>query len=372
MSVFQRKGSKVYYFDFRLGGRRFCGTTQQTSKKAAAVIERAERDRIARSTIDRGRAMNFAAASSLWWHQVASHTANVKNAEFALAWLQQNIGMTTPIAAIDDGLVADLVALRRGDGVANATVNRTVLEPLRAILRRAKHVWHQDVAAIGWRQHFLREQQERVREATAAEQAAIEAAIRADYRPLIRFAFLTGCRRGEIIGLTWPAVDFFSRQFTVTGKGDRRRTIPMTASVYDLLWQLKGDHELHVFTYRAARPRDIDGRRIGRGEAMPVSVEGVKSAWRRAIAAADVRDFRFHDMRHTAATRLVRAAGNLKLAQQLLGHADIATTARYAHASREDLRAGLAAAEKATAAPIAPDDRRRDGAVSAPAVKFDD
>lgn len=60
-----------------------------------------------------------------------------------------------------------------------------------------------------------------------------------------------------------------------------------------------------------------------------------------------VSDFRFHDTRHTAATRLVRATGNLKMAQHLLGHSSVTTTTRYAHVTHEDLRAGLEAAARA-------------------------
>ena len=47
--------------------------------------------------------------------------------------------------------------------------------------------------------------------------------------------------------------------------------------------------------------------------------------------------YRFHDNRHTAATRVLRACGNLKVAQKLLRHADIATTAKYAHVMHEDV-----------------------------------
>jgi site-specific recombinase XerD len=68
----------------------------------------------------------------------------------------------------------------------------------------------------------------------------------------------------------------------------------------------------------------------------------MKSTWRRyGGEAAGLDDFRLHDTRHTRATRLLRTSGNLKLVQQLLGHEDIATTAKYAHATVEDLRAAL-------------------------------
>lgn len=195
---------------------------------------------------------------------------------------------------------------------------------------------------IEWKDHVLKEPQERVREASPDEEAAIMAAIRGDYAPALRFALPSGCRREEIVGLTWHDVDFFNREFTVTGKGDRSRTLPITDAMHDLLWSLKDHHAQAVFTYVAKPPRP--GAR--RGARQPITMEGFKTEWRRARDRAGVKDFRFHDTRHTAATRLVRATGNLKMAQQLLGHTDIATTSRYAHVTKDDLRAGMEAAAR--------------------------
>jgi integrase len=102
-----------------------------------------------------------------------------------------------------------------------------------------------------------------------------------------------------------------------------------------------------VFTYvcerdapaRGDRPRRIKGQRY------PLSNAGWYRKWKRALSDAGIEDFRFHDLRHTGATRLVRATGNLKLAMRQLGHADIATTARYAHATDDDVLNGLLAVE---------------------------
>ena len=66
---------------------------------------------------------------------------------------------------------------------------------------------------------------------------------------------------------------------------------------------------------------------------------------RRSVADAGLEDWRLlHDLRHTAATRTLRASQNLKAVQSMLGHAEIASTARYAHAMLEDVRAALDAA----------------------------
>jgi integrase len=282
--------------------------------------------------------MTFGVASSLYWDEVGMFHENSKDTEGYLAWLQGEIGKGTLISTIDPAKVARLVAKRRGDGVSNRTVNASVTVPLRAILRRAANVWGQPVQRITWKEHLLEEAQERVREATPAEEAVMLEAMRDDYEPPLRFAMLTGCRQAEIVGLTWPRVDFFNNQVTVTGKRGKSRTIPLTAEARALLWSLKDHHAEAVFTYIAVSTRDD---RV-RGQRYPITINGFKTAWRR-FGRSKVENFRFHDTRHTAATRLVRATGNLKLAQRLLGHTEIATTARYAHVTDADLRAGMEA-----------------------------
>ena len=68
-----------------------------------------------------------------------------------------------------------------------------------------------------------------------------------------------------------------------------------------------------------------------KGERYPLTVSGVKTAWRRLRRRAGVQDFRFHDFRHDVGTKLLRETGNLKLVQRALNHADLKTTTRYAH-----------------------------------------
>jgi integrase len=98
-----------------------------------------------------------------------------------------------------------------------------------------------------------------------------------------------------------------------------------------------------VFTYECARTtRDRLGRVREAGRRYPFSATGWRRTWKRALAEAGVADFRFHDNRHTAGTRLLRRTGNLRLAQRMLGHTRIETTTRYAHVILDDLAEGMA------------------------------
>lgn len=360
MSVFKRKGAEEYEYDFQYRNHRFCGRTGEKSKRAALAVE-ADKKLEAKAKVDADRAAELAVetprtwdvAASRYWHEIGQHHKNSKTTFACLAWLTKEIGAKTALEAIDTNKVALLVAKRRNQvrrvgraenrtrPVSPATVNRTMTEPLRKVLHRAKEVWGSPVAKIRWTDHMLAEPKERVREASKGEEARIMAQLVRGYEHAVRFAFITGCRRMEIVGLRKTDVDFFSRQFTVTGKGNRLRVIPMNSSTYALLWDLKDDPTEFVFTYTAAR---TDARkRLVKGQRYPITDAGLRTAMRRATSDAGVGNFRFHDTRHTAATRVLRKA-NLRVVQDLLGHADVATTAKYAHAMKEDVRAALEAA----------------------------
>lgn len=355
MSIYKRPGAETYSYDFRWRGHRFHGSTGCATKRDAEKWEKAEKERIKAVQIDATKALTFGRAVTMFWQEVGKHRARPKSVSSILAWLQKNIGSDTPLSEIDASLVARLVALKRGERrkaktsagtvmvpVAPATVNRNMLEPLRSILIRADDVWGIRVQRIEWNKLRLNEPQERVREANVSEETDILSLVAPGYREAIRFALLTGCRRGELLGLRWRDVNFFSRDFRVTGKNDRSRTIPMTQEVFDLLKGEFGNHSDAVFTYVATANKD--GRH--KGQRYPITASGFSNAWGRNVRGK-VPDFKFHDTRHTAATRLVRTTGSIKLAQKLLGHAKITTTTRYAHVTHEDLRRALEAVSTA-------------------------
>lgn len=357
MSVYKRQGSGTYRYDFEVGGQRFIGDTGETDKRKAEAVQKRERQK-ARARLEAASDkftanMTFASACVRYMEEVGEHHANALTTLSSLEWLQAKIGPKTMLADIDDNKVAFVVSRRRQDmrkvgnadtpqrRVSNATVNRTCTEPLRKVLRRAETKWGCVVQRIDWPGHMLPEPKERVREATVEEEGLVMDRLDRGYDDAVLFAVLTGCRRMEIVGLTWQRVDFFNRVFTVLGKGDKLRVIPMSSAVFDLLWSIKDNDPEWVFTYEAARTDK--GRGIYRGVRYRMTDMGLRTAMRRAVAGAGVKDLRFHDLRHTAATRILRKS-NLRVVQNLLGHSEPTTTAKYAHALVEDVRAAMDAA----------------------------
>lgn len=357
MSVRRDKRTGHWYYDFQLQRRRFYGcctadgepvTSKRDAQSAEAKAREAARKELARAARQRTGPLTLDLAAGRFWSERGQFYTNADDTWRDLNRLVAHFGKATLIRDITDFTLAELVAMRRGEGVSNATVNRTVTELLRRVLRRAAKVWRQDLPDMpDWTEHLLPEPKERVRELSAAEETAIEVHLRADYRPLWRFSLATGLRMGEAFTLTWSQVDWQARVVAVVGKGDKPDLVPLTAEAIAVLSLLRGHHGERVFTYEAARARA--GRRAGRR--YPITENGLKTAWRRARAKAvkecpSLATFRWHDNRHTAATRVLRASGNLVAVQKMLRHEDIATTAKYAHAMLDDVRAAMEADAK--------------------------
>jgi len=154
-------------------------------------------------------------------------------------------------------------------------------------------------------------------------------------RDIVLFAIHTGLRMGEILALTWHAVDLSRRTLMVCkSKNGERRTIPLNRTVMDLLQQrarIKPAAADSVFWSEAGTP--LDGPNLRR-------------AFRSALKKAKIEDLHFHDLRHTFATRIVQVGVDLYKVQRLLGHKSPQMTQRYAHHYPESLRDGVEALER--------------------------
>jgi site-specific recombinase XerD len=148
-------------------------------------------------------------------------------------------------------------------------------------------------------------------------------------------ALYTGMRRGEQFGLQWKDCDLDRGILTVKGKTGRRHIVANEDAVAALrkLHKLTGEKEF-VCPDANDQLMKRDGRR-----------------WLKVAAdAANVKDFHWHDLRHTFASRLVMAGVDIRTVQELLGHKSIVMTMRYAHLS-SDHRQKAAAKMKSEVTP---------------------
>lgn len=358
MSVYKSPKSPFYQCDFQVQRRRFFGSTEARNKKDAEAVERDLKVK-AKADIEQemrtgSGPMTLDIAAGRYWTEVGEHHAQSGDTYRELTRLVGFFGKDKRLDQIGDAEVAAFVTWRRkqtvkgrkknSDGtpvplIAPRTVNAgTVL--LAAIFLRAERTWrHAFPMKPNWREHRLKQPQERIRELHEHEGEALDAAVRDDYAPWLEFARLTGLRRNETL-IMWKNVNNFAKRITAIGKGGREVSTPITPDVQAILNECRGHHPEYVFTFVAKRTDKETGK--VRGERYPITPEGAKTQWRRLLERSKVTGFRFHDIRHDVATKLLRSTGNLKLVQKALNHSDIKTTTKYAHVMDDELASALA------------------------------
>jgi integrase len=142
---------------------------------------------------------------------------------------------------------------------------------------------------------------------------------------IVQLALNTGMRRGEILSLKWSEVDLNRGLICVTQtKTNRNRIIPMNQVVRELLSQQQGQGE-YVFTSPRTKGCLVE----------------IKKGFKKACQLAGIHDFHFHDLRHTAASRLAATGADIVTIAEILGHSSFRMTKRYTHASEERKRNAL-------------------------------
>lgn len=271
-----------------------------------------------------------------------------------------------PLTEISAFAVEAWRTTRRTAGRTDATINRD-LSDLRAALSRAvewgslaHHPLRVVKAArldpIGKLRYLSPEEEQRLRAALQARDEERRAARRRfsawrvergkpalpdlpvypdHLHPLILVALHTGLRRGELLALRWADIDLTHARLTVRGttaKSGRTRYVPLNVDAVQVLrnWRAGRTPDQHAPT--AVVFAGPDG----------APMFSLKTSWTKVAKAAKLKGVRFHDLRHTFASKLVQAGVDLNTVRALLGHADLKMTLRYAHLAPNNLAAAVA------------------------------
>jgi integrase len=145
-------------------------------------------------------------------------------------------------------------------------------------------------------------------------------------RPMVLLALNTGLRRGELFSLRWADINLAGKVLTVvaaSAKSGQTRRVPLNSEAFAVLTQWRSQAaEQSVLVFPGA-----DGARL----------DNVNRSWKGVIAKSKLLDFKFHDLRHTFASKLVQAGIDLNSVRELLGHSEIGMTLRYAHLAPDGL-----------------------------------
>jgi len=263
---------------------------------------------------------------------------DAKNQERQLKWWKEQLGNYT-LADVSPALIVE-----HRDKLKNGITNRgTTRSPstVNRYLAALSHVFTIAMKEWGWveetpfrRIATLKEPRGRVRFLSDDERKALLDACKAHSEQLytiVVLALSTGARQGEILSLTWKQVDLSRGVITLhETKNGERRVLPLTGHALDQVSAL-------------SKVRNIKTDMLFPSKSDLEKPLNIQSIFLRAVDEAKIEDFRFHDLRHSAASYLAMNGASLAEIAEVLGHKTLEMVKRYAHLS-EQHTAGVVAA----------------------------
>ena len=215
---------------------------------------------------------------------------------------------------------------RRKTPVTEATINREIAL-MKTIFNKAIEWGRIEKNPLISVKKYKENHQKDMRILTDEEAIQLIDSASAHLRPVLIIALNAGMRRNEILSLKWKNIDFRKGMiFIEDSKSGRSREVYMNGLIFKALKELPQNSD-YVF------PNQETGKHI----------LDVKTSFKTACKKVAIKGLRFHDLRHTAATKMVEAGIDIATVSKILGHSSIVMTMRYAHPGEKTMRA---AAEK--------------------------
>ncbi len=318
MSV-RKKGNK-WYCRFQIDGIRYERPCKGASdEKSALKCETVIKAEIMHGNYNFGKSEilpRFSDAIEL----IKTHSKNNKRSyktDLCRINLLEDYFKNKPLNEFSPKIIEDFKTYLKFDkNLSNSTINRYVslLRKMFNLCIKNKLIIENPCSGVA----KLTEDNFKIRHLSRTEETKLFAVIDDEYfAKLIKFALWTGMRKQEVLNLKWTNVDKTYIEVLNTKSGKSRK-IPNAGKLKKLLNSLPKDNE-YVFYNKKTNTKYSD----------------VLERFKDYLGIAKIKNFRFHDLRHTAATRMVEKGVDLVVIQQLLGHATITTTMRYTHALEE-------------------------------------
>lgn len=324
MHIYRRKGSRFWSYSFLYEGKRVWGSTGTPDKKAAEMVYvRKRKEYTERREKGELEPIGLRDLLGAYLREYAiPNKANPRREEFTVKRL---LGFFEDRSAsqITPRLIEQFKAHRKqqqigGRPLAGSTINRD-LAALKCAFSKGMEwglVKENPVKAVKF---YGERDRARTRYLSSEEKKRLLSVCSTELRRVVLFALKTGMRKGEILNLRWTDIDLTANRIKVgKSKSGRSRFVPIHSDVLGVLQGLPHRGE-YVFP-------DQNGSRMTLYGWIRTQFEG-------ALDKAGIRDFRFHDLRHTFASELVMRGADLKSVSELLGHSTMAMTERYSHLS---------------------------------------
>lgn len=351
MAVFKR--GDVWWFEFIFAGKRFresAQTGRKTVAKEAEANRRAELERtLAGMPVEKRENRILSVGEIVGRYRdnypLTHRPSSVAFSRKRLAWVERHMG-TVLLGDLNEDRIRAYMRLRQQERAAGRTINMELGELSRAIGKDWSVLWPEV--------RKLEERKDVGRAITQDEERRLLAAAGESRLPLIasfiRIALTTGMRAGEITSLTWGQVDLekqtirVGRAKTAAGTG---RMIPMNGTLFAVFSQHAawfvarfGELKPEWFVFASGAPTPNDPSK---------PATNLQTSWENARDRAGV-SCRFHDLRHTAISRMAEAGVPDAIIMALAGHVSRSMLERYSHISLVGKRRAVEALEGANLA----------------------
>ncbi len=319
-----RKRNGKYFIDYRAGGQRVREIIGTSQKQAALVLSKR------RVEIVENRYFNVRKQHKVLFddfvktfyelHSCVNKKAKgIKRDEQLIKHLVDHFGGRY-LYEIKPQMIEEYKALRQGL-VAPATVNKE-LACLKTMFNKAI-LWGKVAENPVRSVKLLKEDNRRLRYLDQGEITKLIASCPDHLRPIVTIAVFTGMRKGEILNLTWDAIDLNRGIiYLLDTKNGEKREVLMNDIVSQAISTVERTPDNpYVFLSHTDKP-----------------YTEVRKSFSTALKMSGIKDFRFHDLRHTYASQLVMMGVDIKTVQELMGHKSIEMTLRYSHLSSDHKR----------------------------------
>jgi len=331
MRIYQRQN--IWYIDYSRNGRRIRRKVGSSKEQAQLALKAVEVDLV------KGKYLGIEEPPKMIFEKLcAEYLKYAKTNKTYYSYRRDEVSMKPMLLAFGSRQIKDITAHdfecymnQRKVDHKNSTVNREIA-CIKHMLNKAIE-WGYLLTNPLRTVRMLKEPPGRVRYLNGEEIECLLSQCADHIRPIVIMALNTGMRRGEVLNLTWSDIDLQNRIIHVRHtKNNEIKTIPINDTLLNTIRTLGPQlPNQYVFANSAGIPY-ID----------------VKTGFKKALRRAGIPDFRFHDLRHTFASRLVMAGTDLRTVQVLLGHKDIKMTMRYSHLSDTHLREAVKRLENGT------------------------
>ncbi len=324
MGLYKRKDSSLWWMSFTVDGKLYQRSTGLTDKRIAQKIYDAVKGKIAignwipEAIEDEKKQYTFSDLVERYadyapgrvrsWERSLKPVVGQLTKEFGDMYLDDIT--THAVEAYQSQLI------RRGLAVATVNKHMTILKMLIAKAvdwEMTKESILKNIRKV----KALKGANRRLRYLSIDECQSLIKACEPHLAPIVIAAVNTGMRKGEILALKWNNIDLVHGFILLDKtKNGERREIPINQTLRETLQGVTRRLDISYVFYDSATGKPF---------------HDIKRSFNTACRRAEIRDFHFHDLRHTFASHLVMAGIDLTTVKELLGHKDIKMTLRYAH-----------------------------------------